>query len=137
MGSEQKIVTEAQAKWIAAVRSLNPDAVTALYDPVTGTLLGTVDTQATGTRVGAKAIHRYFEHFLDRQAVEPHFPPIGQQNVQAIGPCVAASGYYDFNLTSRDGQSQVAHAKFTFIWGQKGTILLHNSGFTPEGITKK
>jgi hypothetical protein len=136
MTSIQEKVARYQQQWIEAVTSMKPDKVVPLYDQEKGTLLGTVDTNETGVRVGAHAILEYFKHFLDRDDVTPHFPPVKEQAVQDYDGTISASGYYTFNLTGHDGSQNVANAKFTYIYDQEGKILLHNSGLTPEGITK-
>lgn len=137
MNPEQDQIKKLEAKWVNAVKTMDPRQVADLYKPLIGSLLGTVDTAKTGPRTGTQAIQNYFEHFLDRQTVEPHFPPVEQQNIQPLGDFIQASGYYSFDLTDHDGQQTTAHAKYTLIWNSEGQIILHNSGLTPDGIIPK
>ena len=76
-----KGVEAAVAAWIEAVKSLSVESVVALYDEEDGTLLGTVDTDADGTRHKHDRIRDYFKHFLDKDAVEPCFPDLKGNNI--------------------------------------------------------
>jgi len=137
-----KEVEEARDSWIAAVKKGSVDDTVALYDPVQGKLLGTVDLD--DVRTGKDKIREYFVGFLQTNydTVVPNFPAtIADGDIQQLGPdTVAYSGYYKFDL-AKDGAGKVANAKFTYIYrrGDDGKlkILLHNSGFTPAGAVAK
>ena len=62
--------------WVAAASSLSVDATVALYDAEDGVLLGTVDIDENAARKGHGRVREYFTHFLDKDAVEPCFPPL-------------------------------------------------------------
>lgn len=48
---------------------------------------------------------------------------------------IAYNGYYSFKLT-KDGTTNVVHAKFTYVYKKDASgdwkILIHNSGMTPK-----
>ena len=74
------IVTACVAARVDAAKSLDADAVVALYHPVEGTLLGTVDVDDNGVRCGPERVKEYFVGFLNKDAVEPVFPEMSGEH---------------------------------------------------------
>lgn len=71
-----EVVSSCVKAWVAAASSLSVDATVALYDAEEGVLLGTVDIDENAARKGKERVREYFAHFLDKDAVEPCFPPL-------------------------------------------------------------
>ena len=131
-------VSEACKAWANAVQRLSVDDVVELYDEQDGTLLGTVDTANDGVRSSPETIRTYFNGFLDKDGINAQFPEFNAEDVIVLSPTVAVyNGYYAFEL-KKGGTTNVANAKFTFLYrkNDKGQwkIIVHNSGFTPEGL---
>ena len=131
-------VSEACQAWANAVQRLSVSDVVDLYDTKDGTLLGTVDTGKDGVRSSPETIREYFNGFLSKDSVTPEFPAFNAEDVIVISPTVAVyNGYYAFKL-EKGGVTNIANAKFTFMYRKdaagKWKIVLHNSGFTPEGL---
>lgn len=131
----------ARDAWKAAVEALDVGRTVSLYDPERGWLLGTLDTGDTTPRQSPARIRDYFESFLDKDGLRATFhDPVADENLQQLGPGHAAhSGYYEFALT-KDGQTVVARATYTYVYRRAADgrllILTHNSGLTPEGIAE-
>lgn len=131
----------AAAAWSAAVSRRSVDDVVAMYDPVEGKLLGTVDTSTEGVRTSPELIREYFNSFLAKESIAPVFPEFRDEDVHVLSPTLALySGYYAFKIqASTNDKTKVANAKFSFLFqrsddNETWKILLHNSGFTPEGL---
>ena len=132
----------AAAAWSAAVSRRSVDDVVAKYDPVEGKLLGTVDTSTEGVRTSTELIREYFNSFLAKESIAPVFPEFREEDVHVLSPTLALySGYYAFKIkASAEEKTKVANAKFSFLFQRSADdqdtwkILLHNSGFTPEGL---
>jgi len=129
-------------KWQKAVDAGDIDGVVAFYHPEKGVLLGTMDTEKTGGRIGAERIKDYFKHFLGgRRRVEAHFPPEDKAQIEIMGSRGLYAGYYQFTLYENDGSVRKANAKFTYIMEKDGNnqplIIHHNSGLTSKGIVGK
>ncbi|CEL95942.1 unnamed protein product [Vitrella brassicaformis CCMP3155] len=133
-------------EWVAAVESLDPEKIVALYSAdaaLPGALLGTVDTVEIGARQCRTSILEYFKVFCNKAAIKPAFPPEVTMDdlIQLDKGSVAYNGYYDFYFTEKDGRQLKAHAKFTYVYRRnpqtgKLEIALHNSGLTPQGLVE-
>ena len=138
---EEPITTEqvltARRAWQAAVEALDVEAVTSLYDPECGQLLGTMDTSGTARRQTPQRIRDYFESFLaaDAVRVEFHRPVTVEDVIPAGSNYVTYSGYYDFTITE-GGIERVLKGTFTFVYRRDENgrlwIVTHNSGLTHE-----
>lgn len=130
-------VEAAVEQWVASVRRLDVAATVAQYDPECGRLLGTLDTTDEGARTTRAAIRAYFEMFLAKDSVEPHFPAFDPADVTLLGEGFASySGYYQFKIQKGEALT-TANAKFTYIFRKTPAgvkIVTHNSGITPQGI---
>jgi hypothetical protein len=125
--------------WAQAANERDIEKTVAMYDPEIGRLLGTVDEAASPRRTSLALIKDYFSHFLgDNSAVVPHFPAFDAKDVIFLAEdTVAYSGYYVFTLTSKDGVTKDATAKFTYILRKTPSgvkIVTHMSGLTPTGV---
>ena len=110
-------------RWLAAVGTGVPAAVTQLYDP-RAVLLPTVDPRIL---VGHEAIKGYFVELFGKPGIR--CVPWGVEYVQATGDSCVLSGNYTFAW--RGGQIP---ARYTFVWAFSTTharILTHHSSAIP------
>ena len=125
------MTTEAQIaalfdRWNAALQTLDPKAVAALYAP-DAVLLPTVSNQVRRTPA---EIEDYFVRFLQKR-------PRGtilQANIRIFGDLAIDSGVYAFDLTTEEGDTPVL-CRYTFVYRRDGDdwrIIEHHSSFMPE-----
>ena len=111
--------------WNAALATLDPDAVTALYAD-NAVLLPTVSNQV---RHNHAEIRDYFVSFLQKspQGV------IDESNIEMLGDSHATnSGVYTF--TFGDGAKVTARYSYLYVATESGwKILQHHSSAMPEG----
>ena len=109
--------------WNNALKTLDPDLVTSLYDE-NAILLPTISNKI---RHNHDEIKDYFIHFLTK---EPR-GEINESNIRIFGDMAINSGIYTFSFN--DGSS--VQARFTFVYkmiedGWK--IIEHHSSMMPE-----
>lgn len=116
---------EAQfGRFNAALKTRNPDQVTALFGPG-AVLLPTISDKERTTRAG---IRDYFVHFLEKS-------PVGHIDTSTVRTgcnMAARMGNWSFTLTDpATHKTNVAHARYTFIYtyeqGQWVIAHLHSS----------
>ena len=107
--------------WINAVQTKDPDKVVSLY-AADAVLIPTVSNQIRYTQDERRD---YFVHFL---AKGPRCTVDSSHIQQLSDNAITVSGIYTFVFEDR---SQVS-ARFTFIFGQDGTISHHHSSLLPE-----
>ena len=114
-------------KWIDLVSQQKTDEVVGLYAE-DGLLLGTFSDEI---RVGEVKIREYFEYFL---AKNPNASVIDSKTHVVDENNFSVNGFYDFEVDGSNGQRELAHARFTFVFQkQNGTfkILSHHSSVMP------
>ncbi len=112
--------------WNEALKSRDPERVTALYAP-DAILLPTV---SNAVRHNHAEIRDYFVHFLEK-APEGR---IIESNVMVMGDVAVHSGLYCFDLTDC-GQRQTVPARFSFVYCKMNgewKIVEHHSSQMPE-----
>jgi uncharacterized protein (TIGR02246 family) len=113
-------------RWNAALQTLDPEAVTALYSN-DATLLPTISNEM---RRNHAEIRDYFETFLQRRPRGV----VNQSNVRDLGDVAIHSGIYTFEVTM-DGETSKVPCRFTFVYRNEGgewKILEHHSSAMPE-----
>ena len=112
-------------QWNAALASLDPDAVTALYTE-NGILLPTVSNQV---RHNPEEIRDYFVAFLKKSPQGK----IDEANVRILSDTHATnSGVYTF--TFGDGSTVTARFSYVYVQTDGGwKIMQHHSSAMPEG----
>ena len=123
---DEKLAAELFDKWSAALKTLNPKVVSALYadDAV---LLPTVSNLA---RTNLAEIEDYFSHFLEKKPVGT----IVQRNVKKGCNKLTDAGIYSFRLTDKSGTKEVP-ARYTFVYEFRNNdwkIVHHHSSVMPE-----
>ncbi|MEO0413348.1 MAG: SgcJ/EcaC family oxidoreductase [Verrucomicrobiota bacterium] len=110
--------------WNAALQTVDPKQVAALYDETDGILLPTVSNQV---RHNHAEIEDYFVHFLAKKPVGT----IDESNVRIFGDLAINSGVYTFAF----GDGATVQARFTYVYRNNGSdwkILEHHSSAMPE-----
>ena len=114
-------------KWIDLVSIQDMDGVVSLYAE-DGLLLGTFSDEI---RVGEVKIREYFEFFLAKKPTAT----VVESRIHVIEDnSFTVSGFYDFEVDSINGERELAHARFTFVFqkqGQDFKILSHHSSVMP------
>ena len=112
-------------QWNAALATLDPDAVTALYTE-NGILLPTVSNQV---RQNPEEIRDYFVAFLKKSPQGK----IDEANVRILSDTHATnSGVYTF--TFGDGSTVTARFSYLYVQTDGGwKIMQHHSSAMPEG----
>ena len=114
-------------KWIDLVSVQDMDGVVNLYAK-DGLLLGTFSDEI---RLGHDQIKEYFIFFLAKKPKAS----IVESKIHIIDDnSFTISGFYDFEVDSNNGKRELAHARFTFVFKDKGqgfTILSHHSSIMP------
>lgn len=112
-------------QWNAALATLDPDAVTALYTE-NGILLPTVSNQV---RHNPEEIRDYFVAFLKKSPQGK----IDEANVRILSDTLATnSGVYTF--TFGDGSTVTARFSYLYVQTDGGwKIMQHHSSAMPEG----
>ncbi len=114
--------------WDAALQTLDPKKVAALYCSPGAVLLPTVSNQV---RTTPAAITNYFEYFLKSKPKGT----IDESYIRVLGPHTAInSGIYTFALT-QDGKVDHVQARFTYVYQKvhgKWCIMDHHSSAMPE-----
>ncbi|MBL6719328.1 MAG: SgcJ/EcaC family oxidoreductase [Pseudomonadales bacterium] len=112
-------------QWNAALATLDPDAVTALYTE-NGILLPTVSNQV---RHNPEEIRDYFVAFLKKSPQGK----IDEANVRILSDTHATnSGVYTF--TFGDGSTVTARFSYLYVQTDNGwKIMQHHSSAMPEG----
>ena len=112
-------------QWNAALATLDPDAVTALYTE-NGILLPTVSNQV---RHNPEEIRDYFVAFLKKSPQGK----IDEANVRILSDTHATnSGVYTF--TFGDGSTVTARFSYLYVQTDNGwRIMQHHSSAMPEG----
>ena len=112
-------------QWNAALATLDPDAVTALYTE-NGILLPTVSNQV---RHNPEEIRDYFVAFLKKSPQGK----IDEANVRILSDTHATnSGVYTF--TFGDGSTVTARVSYLYVQTDNGwKIMQHHSSAMPEG----
>ena len=103
------------------------DSVVDLYDEE-GLLLGTFSDEI---RMGKEKIREYFKYFL---AQKPKASVVDSVTHMIGDDILVANGFYDFEVDSNNGERELAHARFTFVFqkqGQDFKILSHHSSVMP------
>jgi len=122
------IARENFARWNDALRSLEPDAVAALYTGDTSFL----PTLSPDFKRGTDGAREYFVHFLEKHPVGT----IVDETVQPLSEdAYLHSGLYDFEVDDGAGGRTVANARFTYLWVQKDgewKIAHHHSSLIPK-----
>ena len=115
------------AKWTAAFRDDNPDAILALYDDE-GVLWGTLSPTIA---VGRPSIRGYFERAY--KALPGHTVTLGEQKIRVYGDTAINSGSYTFSFV-RDGEVRTIPARYSFVYRKRGNdwmIVDHHSSAMP------
>ncbi len=110
-------------EWNRALKSGNPERVTALYAP-DAVLLPTLSHQI---RHNHEEIRDYFVHFLRRGPEGV----INESNTRTFAQLLINSGIYTFSL----GDGTSAQGRFTFVYqwdGKRWLIIEHHSSLMPE-----
>jgi uncharacterized protein (TIGR02246 family) len=119
-------------RWNAALQTLDPKQVAALYAP-TGVLLPTVSNQV---RTTPEEIEEYFSNFLK---LKP-FGKIDDANVRMLADDTAInSGVYTFKLMVDDAPTTV-QARYSFTYKKMNgqwLIIDHHSSAMPEKVEAK
>ena len=114
-------------KWIDLVSVQDMDGVVGLYAE-DGLLLGTFSDEI---RLGKDKIREYFEFFL---AKKPKASVVESKIHVIDDNSFTINGFYDFEVSSNNGDRELAHARFTFVFqkqGQDFKILSHHSSVMP------
>ena len=114
-------------KWIDLISIQDKDGVVGLYAE-DSLLLGTFSDEI---RVGKEKIREYFDFFLAKK-------PTASVVESVVHVCndnsFTVSGFYDFEVDSNNGERELAHARFTFVFQKRGhdfKILSHHSSVIP------
>ena len=113
--------------WINLVSVQDMDGVVNLYAE-DGLLLGTFSNDI---RVGKEQIRSYFDFFL---AKKPKASVVKSKMHIIDDKSFTVNGFYDFEVDSNNGDRELAHARFTFVFqkqGQDFKILSHHSSVMP------
>ncbi len=113
-------------RWNAALQTLDPKAVAALYAP-DAVLLPTVSNQV---RTAPAEIEDYFVQFLRKRPRGT----IMQSNIRIFGDLAIDSGVYSFALTTEEGEIDML-CRYTFVYRRDADdwrIIEHHSSFMPE-----
>ena len=119
-------------RWNAALATLDPDKVVALYAP-DAVLLPTVSNKPRTTHEG---IRDYFVHFLEKK-------PQGHIDFRIIKlGCNSAldTGLYTFTLHGPQGKAQKVAARYSYVYEYlNGQWLIehHHSSALPEPVRAK
>tara|TARA_B100001250_G_C19613124_1_gene705885 strand:- start:47 stop:409 length:363 start_codon:yes stop_codon:yes gene_type:complete len=113
--------------WITLVSSQDMEGVVNLYAE-DGLLLGTFSDEI---RVGKGKIKEYFQFFLSKNPIAS----VIDSKLHIIDDnSFTVNGFYDFEVDASNGQREIAHARFTFVF-RKDTesfkILSHHSSVMP------
>lgn len=113
-------------RWNAALATLDPDQVVALYAP-DAILLPTLSNDV---RHNHPEIRDYFVSFLEKHPKGT----INESNLRDLGDTAVHSGIYTFALTS-DGETSHAQCRFTYVYAKVDgdwKIIEHHSSLMPE-----
>ena len=113
--------------WNAALKTLDPDAVVALY--ADDAIL--LPTLSNAVRHNHSELRDYFVDFLKKQPRGV----INESNIRDFGKTGVHSGVYTFTLTS-DGEVSEAKCRFTYVYEKRDgewKIIEHHSSLMPEG----
>lgn len=113
------------AAWDAALRTGDPDAVVALYEP--GAVL--LPTFSNQVRYDPAEIRSYFTKLLQRRPTAA----VVDGRVRVFGDVAVHSGVYAFAFES--GPLREARARFTFVYRRQGgawRIVEHHSSAMPD-----
>ena len=115
--------------WIDLVSMQDVEGVVGLYAE-DGLLLGTFSDEI---RIGKDKIREYFEFFL---AKNPKALVIESKTHVINDNALAVNGFYNFEVDSDsdNGERELAHARFTFVFQKQGhdvKILSHHSSIMP------
>lgn len=113
-------------QWNAALQTLDPDQVVALYanDAVL------LPTLSNTVRHNHAELKDYFVSFLQKRPKGT----INESNVRDLGNTAVHSGIYTFALTA-NGETSEAKCRFTFVYRKDGDhwkIIEHHSSLMPE-----
>ena len=114
-------------KWIDLVSIQDMDGVVGLYAE-DGLLLGTFSDEI---RIGKDKIREYFEFFL---AKIPKASVVKSKMHVIDDNSFTVNGFYDFEVNSNNGDRELSHARFTFVFqkqDQDFKILSHHSSVMP------
>ena len=121
------IMDNALQTWIDLVSTQDVEGVVGLYAE-DGLLLGTFSDEI---RIGKDKIREYFEFFL---AKKPKALVIESKTHAINDNALAVNGFYNFEVDSANGERELAHARFTFVFQKQGhdfKILSHHSSVMP------
>lgn len=113
-------------KWNAALQTLDPDQVVALY--AEDAIL--LPTLSNSVRHNHAEIRAYFVDFLKKHPSGT----INESNIRDLGDTAVHSGIYTFALTSV-GETSHAQCRFTYVYAKTGDdwkIIEHHSSLMPE-----
>ena len=112
--------------WNAALQTLDPDQVVALY--AKDAIL--LPTLSNTVRHNHAEIREYFVDFLKKHPRGT----INESNIREMGDIGVHSGVYTFDLTA-DGQTSQAQCRFTYVYARAAgdwKIIEHHSSLMPE-----
>ena len=121
------IMDNALKTWIDLVSTQDIEGVVGLYAE-DGLLLGTFSDEI---RIGKDKIREYFEFFL---AKKPKALVVESKTHVIDDNALTINGFYDFEVGSDNGERELAHARFTFVFQKQGhdfKILSHHSSVMP------
>ncbi|MEP0190968.1 MAG: SgcJ/EcaC family oxidoreductase [Erythrobacter sp.] len=112
--------------WNAALQTLDPDQVVALYaeDAI---LLPTI---SNAVRHNHAELRAYFVDFLKKKPRGT----INESNIRDLGDIAIHSGVYTFELQT-DGEKSEARCRFTYVYSKiagEWKIIEHHSSLMPE-----
>ena len=124
----KEIAEENFSKWNDALKTLDSEKVSDLYDP-SASLLPTLSSEF---KTNKETIQEYFDHFLQKKPVGE----IVEQEIKSISPdCYLHSGLYNFEIESKD-KKQTIQARFSYVWqknfNEEWKIIHHHSSLKPE-----
>lgn len=124
----ESVAEENFTRWNDALRTLDPEAVAALYARDNSFL----PTLSPDFKRGTDGAREYFVHFLEKHPVGT----VVEEAVQPLGDdAYLHSGFYDFEVDDgKDGRA-IAHARFTYLWvREEGAwkIAHHHSSLVPS-----
>tara|TARA_B100000700_G_C14580160_1_gene639787 strand:+ start:291 stop:662 length:372 start_codon:yes stop_codon:yes gene_type:complete len=115
-------------KWLSLVSSQDMDGVVGMYAE-DGVLLGTYSDKV---RIGKDSIKEYFQDFLSKK---PEASLIDATTHYVLDRFYVMNGFYDFKIESGDGNKEIIHARFTFVFeNREGNfqIISHHSSIIPN-----
>lgn len=119
-------ITGLFSSWNAALKTLDPDKVVALYAP-DAILLPTL---SNAVRHNRSEIREYFVDFLKKSPTGV----INESNIRDLGDTAVHSGVYTFTLNA-DGEVSEARCRFTYVYALRDgewSIIEHHSSLMPE-----